>query len=127
MNRPGVTDTPPSDRGVHSDPVDEPRPLGLAFLLGVVVGSTATLLLMSDDKGVQGSVPRPVRLLRRRPPEPVSFGEVVRREAIHVAESVLRDVGHVASRWVLETLAAPPRERDDDIAPDTGSGAQGTG
>lgn len=126
MDKPSVAGPPPPGVRAPSTAVDEPRPLGLAFLLGVVVGSTATLLLASDDEKARGGVARPRRLLRRRKAEPTSFGEVVRREAIHVAQSVLRDVGHVASRWVLESLAAQPSEPEDGIVTHSGPGPQDT-
>ena len=127
MDRPAAPGPPPDIYGPPPASVEESRPLGLVFLLGVVVGSTAALLLTSDDEDAR-SAPMPVRrLLRRRKAEPASLGEVVRREAIHVAESVLRDVGQVASRWVLEALAAEPSETEDEEPLEAGAGPQDRG
>ncbi|NNM34142.1 MAG: hypothetical protein HKO53_13795 [Gemmatimonadetes bacterium] len=126
MDKPSVAGPPPPGFGAHTPEVHEPRPLGLAFLLGVVVGSTATLLLTSEDDKADRRVARPRRVLRRRKAEPTSFGDVVRREAIHVAESVLRDVGHVASRWVLESLAAQPAGTEEEDDTPSGPGPRDT-
>ena len=120
MDSPSASGVPTRDSGSHPPTVEEPRPLGLAFFLGVVVGTTATLLLTSDDpddRAAPRTIRRPRRLIRRPDPEPPTLSDVVRREAIHVAESVIRDVGQVASRWVLEALAGDPEEGDEEIGP----------
>jgi len=100
---------------------EDSRPIGLAFLLGVIVGGTAAALLRSDEPRVRSTRPTIYRRLIRRPdPAPQTLGDMVRREAVYVAESVVRDVGKAVTRWVLEATAPGTPPEDAEEATDGG-------
>ncbi len=113
MDSPTVPGAAPRETGVGLPAGEEPRPIGLAFLLGVIVGGTAAALLHSDEPREERARPKIYRRLIRRPdPPPRTLGEIVRREAVYVAESVVKDVGKAVTRWVLDATApgSPPVE-----------------
>lgn len=101
----------------------EGRPLGVAFLLGVVVGVTASALFRgaAEEDRSAGTVRRSVRR-RRGDEEPPSLSRVVQDEAALVARAVLRDLGSAASSWILEGLASRPREEASESTEGAESG-----
>lgn len=89
-----------------------PRPLGAAFLLGMVAGVTASALLRPSRTHEEPTGSPRRRLLRnpRPPEEPDSLLRAIQDEAAGVARALVRDLGGAASRWLLEAVASRAEE-----------------
>ena len=115
-------DSPPAERRLRDFDLDdeaydeeaERSPIGIAFLLGVVVGATASTLFRTMEREEEEPPLRTRRFFKRQVArqEPRPISEVVRSEAAHVAETVIRDLGKAATRWILDLTAPPPAPPD---------------